>query len=359
MARQMGFSQAIPAPYSMDPNKQICRFVPHSFKEIRSFLSENMLTRTSYDPLPATRVTLLQKGSNPNGVHPKSTSASEKPRTAESTQLASGDSLNDASSRSKESSNSNKTKKAIPDVERIERPVIPEPGQSLNIIQNQEKSPCGLSSEGYSLSSSLKSAEETNPFLEEIDKVLGEQVKQLSSPLKEKDLIREDKSITPNVPIQLGLNKRIQIDPIIQFQEKLEEARAASVEKVKQSMMLLPSIPIIEIDTGGADLDDLLNVISETKAGSEQVISNSDNKSVQQEKGDTPIQKAISESLKMVLLKSAAERLIRLMSQPLDMLQKDPYWNDELVKVTSCLVEQQFPEKYRAQVSCFENLFLT
>ncbi|MED6125053.1 hypothetical protein PIB30_064836 [Stylosanthes scabra] len=29
------------------------------------------------------------------------------------------------------------------------------------------------------------------------------------------------------------------------------------------------------------------------------------------------------------------------------MLQKDPYWNNEMVKVTSCLVEQQFPEKYR------------
>ncbi|MED6158557.1 hypothetical protein PIB30_033776 [Stylosanthes scabra] len=43
--------------------------------------------------------------------------------------------------------------------------------------------------------------------------------------------------------------------------------------------------------------------------------------------------------------------MIRLMDQPLDMLQKDPYWNDELVKVTSCLVERQFPEKYRDQLS--------
>ncbi|MED6209077.1 hypothetical protein PIB30_051202 [Stylosanthes scabra] len=55
--------------------------------------------------------------------------------------------------------------------------------------------------------------------------------------------------------------------------------------------------------------------------------------------------------------------MIRLMNQPLDMLQKDPYWNEELVKVTSCLVEQQFPEKYRNQVLCFgkifENLFIT
>ncbi|MED6140472.1 hypothetical protein PIB30_093586 [Stylosanthes scabra] len=83
-------------------------------------------------------------------------------------------------------------------------------------------------------------------------------------------------------------------------------------------------------------------MILESKVGSKLGISNSDNK---------------------VLLKSAAEKMIRLMNQPLDMLQKDPYWNDELVKVTSCLVEQQLPEKYRKQVLCidkiFENLFLT
>ncbi|MED6227287.1 hypothetical protein PIB30_112093, partial [Stylosanthes scabra] len=64
-----------------------------------------------------------------------------------------------------------------------------------------------------------------------------------------------------------------------------------------------------------------------------------------------------------ILLKSAAEKMIRLMDQPLDMLQKDPYWNGELVKITSCLVERQFPEKYREQVLCFgkifENLFIT
>ncbi|MED6139406.1 hypothetical protein PIB30_083555 [Stylosanthes scabra] len=236
------------------------------------------------------KTTQKRKGSNPSGVPLKSTSALEKLRTAESAKSVSGDSLNDVSSRSKESSNSNKTRKAIPDVERIEEPVILELDQSLYC-----------------------------------------------------------------------LNRRIQIDPIIQLKEKLEETRAANVEKVKQSMKPLPSIPVIEIGAGDSDLDDLLQVISETKAGSE--LSNSNNKSVQQEKEDTPIQKARSESLKKVLLKSAAEKMIRLMNQSLDMLQKDPYWNNELVKVTSCLVEQQFPEKYRVQVSyfgkIFKNLFLT
>ncbi|MED6125054.1 hypothetical protein PIB30_064837 [Stylosanthes scabra] len=251
----------------------------------------------------------------------------------------------------------------IPDVERIEEPVIPDPDQSLDIILNKEKSPCGLSSEGYSLSPSPKSIEKANSFLEEIDKALDNQVQKISSPLEERELIQEDTSATQKVPIQPCLNRRIQIDPRIQFQENLEETRAASVEKVKQSMKPLFSIPVIEIGAGDSDLDDLLQVIFETKAGSEQRISNSDNKSVQQEKEDTPIQKARSESLKKVILKSAAEKMIRLMNQPLDMLQKDPYWNNELVKVTSCLVEQQFPEKYRVQVSyigkIFKNLFLT
>ncbi|MED6158352.1 hypothetical protein PIB30_031982 [Stylosanthes scabra] len=283
----------------------------------------------------------LQEGSNSSGVPLKSTSASEKLQTAESAQSVSGDSLNDVSSRSKESSNSNKTKvnsstgqsvyylrknldhrsvltfyqqKAIPDVERIEEPVIPDPNQSLDIILNEEKSPCGLSSEGYSLSPSPKSIEKANLFLKEIDKALDNQVQKINSPIEERDLIQEDTSATPKVPIQ-------------------------------------------------PDLDDLLQVISETKAGSEQGILNSDNKSVQQEKEDTPIQKARSESLKKVILKSAAEKMIRLINQPLDMLQKDPYWNNELVKVTSYIVEQQFPEKYRVQVSyfgkIFENLFQT
>ncbi|MED6198878.1 hypothetical protein PIB30_070735 [Stylosanthes scabra] len=338
MARQMGFSQAIPAPYSMDPNKQICRFVPHSFKEIKSFLLENLLTRTFYDRIACRTSNFVTKGfikwwdayyrqynmsldemiaginrkkkqmkegekllqeektTQKRKVEPskvpskraKLTSkkalenvdlqevrikskwctskvnfSSEKLRTAESTQSASGDSLNDVSSRSKESSNSNRTK-SIPDVERTEEPIIPEPDRSLDIILNGAKSPHGLSFEGYFLSSSPKSIEKTNPLLEEIDKALD--------------------------------------NP-----EKLEETGAASVEKVKQSMKPLPSIPIIEIGTGDSDLDDLLQVISETKAGSEQV-SNSDTRSVQQEKEDTPIQKARSDSLQKVLLKSAAEK---------------------------------------------------
>ncbi|MED6226903.1 hypothetical protein PIB30_108333 [Stylosanthes scabra] len=130
-------------------------------------------------------------------------------------------------------------------------------------------------------------------------------------------------------------------------------------------MKPLPLIPVIDLDGGDPDLADLLQIISESKMGSEPDIPNSVNKTIpqEQEKEETPVQKARSDALQKILLKSAAEKMIRLMDQPLDMLQKDPYWNDELVKITSCLVERQFPEKYREQVLCFgkifENLFIT
>ncbi|MED6176241.1 hypothetical protein PIB30_086222 [Stylosanthes scabra] len=430
MARQMGFSQAIPAPYSTDPAKQIYHFVPHSFKEIKAFLSENLLTRTFYDPIPCrssnfvtrnfikcwdayyrqynrsldemiaginrkkeklkenekvaqeeqatqkrkaeqvapkktkpskptskrTRANPkkpsgnveLPKESNPGEVPSKTTLASEKPRTPESARSISGNSLDRTS----------------PEKERIEESTARESVPSLDIIVGEEKSPCGLSSEGYSISNLSKSAERSNLVLDEIDQALNNPVGKMNSPLKEREIIQEVVSLTPKVLIQAGSNQGIYIDPRIQFKDQLEETRAASVEKIKQSMKPLPPIPVIEIDGGDPDLADLLQMISESKVGSEPGISNSVNKSVPQEKEkeDTPIQKASFVSLQKILLKSAAEKMIRLMNQPLDMLQKYPYWNDELVKVTSCLVEQQFPEKYRKQVLCFgkifENLFI-
>ncbi|MED6179981.1 hypothetical protein PIB30_006098 [Stylosanthes scabra] len=171
---------------------------------------------------------------------------------------------------------------------------------------------------------------------------------------------------SPHVPIRPDTNRSTRIDPRIQFQDRLEKARAESIEKVKQSMRHLPSIPIIDIDADD-ELDDLLKVISETKVDSEQVVLNSKNKfvqqSVQREKEDTPIQKARTESMKLAILKSAAEKMIQLMNQLLELLQKDAYWNNELVVVTSCLVEQQFPDEYQEKVlyfgNIFEHLFLT
>ncbi|MED6151038.1 hypothetical protein PIB30_078497, partial [Stylosanthes scabra] len=412
MARQMGFSQAIPAPYSMDPAQQICHFVPHSFKEIKAFLSENLLTRTFYDPIPCRSSNFVTKNfirwwdayykqynrsldEMIAGINRKKEQikGSEKvvqeeqapqKRKAESARSASGNSL-DVSANSKESSNSKDEVKYSPGqsvyfmrtnldhqsvfpfhtqrASPIKEPAARESTPSLDIIVGEEQSPCGLSSEGYSISNLSRSVEKSNPILDEIDQALNNPVKKMNSPLEEREIIQE--ALTPKIPIQAGSNQGTQVDPRIQFKEKLEETRVASVEKVKQSMKPLPPIPVIDLDGGDLDLADLLQMISESKVGSELDISNSVNKTIPQEKEkeETPIQKARSEALQKILLKSAAEKMIRLMDQPLDMLQKDPYWNDELIKVTSCLVERQFPEKYRDQVLCFgkifENLFIT
>ncbi|MED6151142.1 hypothetical protein PIB30_079482 [Stylosanthes scabra] len=198
-----------------------------------------------------------------------------------------------------------------PEKERIEESTAREFMPSLDIIVDEEKSPCGLSSEGYSILNLSKSAKRSNIVLEEIDQALNNPIGKMNSPLKERDLFQEVVSSTPKVPIQDGSNQGIQIDPRIQFKDKLEETRVASVEKIKQSMKPLPPIPVVEIDGGDPDLADLLQMISESKVGSEQGISNSVNKSVPQEKEreDTPIQKARSESLQRVFLKSAAEKM--------------------------------------------------
>ncbi|MED6126881.1 hypothetical protein PIB30_082751 [Stylosanthes scabra] len=276
---------------------------------------------------------LIFQESNPSEVPSKTTLASEKPRTPESARSVSGHSL-DVSSKSKESSNS-KDKRASPEKERIEKSVARESKPSLDIVVGEERSPCGLSSEGYSISNLSKSAERSNLAIEEIDQALNNPIEKMNSPLKDREIIQEEVSSTPKVPIQAGSNQGVYIDPRVQFKDKLEETRVASVEKVKRLMKPLPSIPVIELDGGDPDLADLLQMILESKVGSELGISNS----------------------------SAAEKMIRLMNQSLDMLQKDPYWNDELVKVTSCLVEQQNLEKYQKQVLCFgkifENLFIT
>ncbi|MED6110461.1 hypothetical protein PIB30_043063, partial [Stylosanthes scabra] len=148
----------------------------------------------------------------------------------------------------------------------------------------QENSPSGFCLNDYSPSPSPKPSTKANPFLDEINKALGDQIETLNFPHNERDFIQENVSNTPNVPIQPTSIKGIKIDPRIQFQEKLEEAKAESVEKAIKSMKPLPSIPIIEIDSNDSYFDDLLKVIFYTKARSEHGVSNSKNKFVQQEK---------------------------------------------------------------------------
>ncbi|MED6227609.1 hypothetical protein PIB30_115401, partial [Stylosanthes scabra] len=71
--------------------------------------------------------------------------------------------------------------------------------------------------------------EKSNPTLDEIDQALSNPIGRMNSPLAEREVIQE--ASTPKVPIQAGSNQGTQVDPRIQFKEKLEDTRVASVEK--------------------------------------------------------------------------------------------------------------------------------
>ncbi|MED6117464.1 hypothetical protein PIB30_110208, partial [Stylosanthes scabra] len=192
----------------------------------------------------------------------------------------------------------------------VKESTVRESTPSLDIIVGEEQSLQENSSRGYSISNLSRSLEKSNPTLDEIDQALSNPIGRMNSPLAEREVIQE--ASTPKVPIQAGSNQGTQVDLRIQFKEKLEETRIASVEKVKQSMKPLPLIPVIDLDGGDPDLADLLQIISESKMGNELDISNSVNKTIPQEKKkeETPVQKARSDALQKILLKSAAEKMI-------------------------------------------------
>ncbi|MED6206275.1 hypothetical protein PIB30_025157 [Stylosanthes scabra] len=157
---------------------------------------------------------------------------------------------------------------------------------------------------------------------ESVHSTFGSSSKEVSSQSKESTNSKKTKVVpsTPYVPIRPGTNRGIQIDPRVQFQERLEEARAKNVERVKKSVRPLPSIPVIDMEADD-ELDDLLKVISETKAGSEHVVSNSENKFVQQsiqpqiqqpsqpEKEVSSIQQARNASMQKTILRKIFENL--------------------------------------------------
>ncbi|MED6164334.1 hypothetical protein PIB30_088827 [Stylosanthes scabra] len=312
----MDFSQAIPAPYSTDPAKQICRFVPHSFKEIKAFLSENLLTRTFYDPIPCRSSNFVTrnfikwwdayyKQYNRSldemiaGINRKKEQIKENEKVAQEEQAAQKRKAEQVAPKKVEPSKTTSKRARTNSKKPSENAELPKesipsgvPLKSTLASERPQTPESAQSASGNSLDVSSKSKESSNSKDKPI-KALFFFVN------RKRDLIQEVISNTPKVPIQVGSIKGIQIDPRIQFKDKLEETRVASVEKIKQSMKPLPPIPVVEIDGGDPDLADLLQMISESKVGSEQGISNSVNKSISQEKQkeDTPIQKARSESL--------------------------------------------------------------
>ncbi|MED6204863.1 hypothetical protein PIB30_012634 [Stylosanthes scabra] len=223
---------------------------------------------------------LAVQESIPSGVNPKSASASEKTRPSESVQSSSEESSKEVSSKSKESTNSKKFKQTKQIADDINDSIDPEyePLQLDNRAQNQNPPQNEDSSKGYSPSPAQEDLDDSDA--QQTKKISNVEINNPNSSLTNKGILQKVVPFTPNIPIRPGTNRRISIDPRVQFQERLEEVRAKNVRRVKESVRLLPSIPIINIDADD-ELEDLLKVISETKGGSEHVVSNSENKSIQ------------------------------------------------------------------------------
>ncbi|MED6107549.1 hypothetical protein PIB30_015080 [Stylosanthes scabra] len=258
----------------------------HTEKKVRKRKSESSKTtskKAKPNPKKTTRTSDIPEESIPSGVNLKSASISEKTRPSE--------------------------------------------------IQNQNPPQSEESSKGYSRSPTPENIDGSNA--ENLEKVSNLEVNNPSSILTNKGTFQKVVPLTPNIPIQPDTNRGIPIDPRVQFQERLEEVRAENVRRVKESVRLLPSILVIDIEADD-ELEDLLKVISETKAASEHVVSNSENKSVQQlpqsfqpqhqpEKESSSIQQTRNASMQKIILKSTAEKMIALIDQPLETLQKDAY----------------------------------
>ncbi|MED6172061.1 hypothetical protein PIB30_046626 [Stylosanthes scabra] len=108
----------------------------------------------------------------------------------------------------------------------------------------------------------------------------------------------------------------------------------------------------------------LVKVISETKARSSQGVSYSEAKSVQQKQPSSPVSGKNAKIAKMrlesstnKLLISAAEKMIRLLSHSTYEIQTSEELTFKLTRISSCLVENQFPPKYREKVKLFNVIF--
>ncbi|MED6108910.1 hypothetical protein PIB30_028645 [Stylosanthes scabra] len=286
----------------------------HGEKKARKRKSESSKTtskRAKANPKKIIQTSDILEESIPSGVNPKSASVSEKTRPSESVHSSSEDSSKEVSSKSKESTNSKKSKQTKQVADDIDDSTDPEyePLQIDNQAQNQNPPQSEDSSKGYSPSPTQENIDDSDA--QQVKKVSNVETNNPSSSLTNKGILQKVVPFTPNIPIRPGTNRGIPIDPRVQFQERLEEVRSENVRRVKESVRPLPSIPIINIEADD-ELEDLLKVISETK---------------------------------------------ELIDQPLESLQKDAYWNNELVVFTSCLVEKQFLDAYREKIQCFPKIF--
>ncbi|MED6223319.1 hypothetical protein PIB30_072859 [Stylosanthes scabra] len=140
-------------------------------------------------------------------------------------------------------------------------------------------------------------------------------------------------------------------DSLILLQNS-DNSKSKDAQVLFKSKRPTPQISIVVKDD--SELEDLVKVIFETKAGSSQGVSFSEAKFVQQNQPSTPVFEKNVEIAKMrlessmnKLLISAAKKMIRLLSHSIYEIQTSKELTFELTRISSCLVKNQFPPEYR------------
>ncbi|MED6174805.1 hypothetical protein PIB30_072419 [Stylosanthes scabra] len=270
MARQMGFSQAIPAPFSLDERDQVCFLKPNSMKEIESILARNKEALKCYKPTDCEPSNFVTKG------HIQWWDAYNKPF------VKSLQEINEEIIRKWEAAEASKKAPQKRKAEPSKQPAKRTRGSS-------KASSAASNPQENSVSSSTRL-----PTIEDSQQDLDASPKEASSKSKESPLKNpahvevpnqnqpEQKDHFPpatreNVPNPINSDGGDDLLVVVQNSDDPKPKDAQVIPKSKGPTSQIP----ITIE-GDSDLEDLVKVISETKTGSSQGKSLSETKFVQQ-----------------------------------------------------------------------------
>ncbi|MED6150977.1 hypothetical protein PIB30_077908 [Stylosanthes scabra] len=343
MARQMGFSQAIPAPYSLDERVQKRKADPskQTSKRARGSSKASSAASNPQEDLPQ-----------------KSVSSSTRLPAIEDSQQDSSVSPKEVSSKLKENSPPKKSSANIQIADQVHHSIY-EKDHSPSAIP--EETPIS-SSKGYSPSSEFVrnlSPEKVDALidLDTTTRITSAQVQNVDiSRIPANDTVCAQNTSNPINSTAVDGN-----DSLVLLQNS-DNSKSKNVQIIFKSKRLTSQIPIVIEDD--SDLEDLVKLISETKAGSSQGVSLSEAKYVQQRQPTTPISEKNAEIAKMrlkpttnKLLISVAEKMIRFLGHSIYEIQNNEELTFELTRVSSCLVENQFPQEYKQKVKFFNVIF--
>ncbi|MED6150462.1 hypothetical protein PIB30_072575 [Stylosanthes scabra] len=316
MARQMGFSQAILAPFSLDERDQVCFLKPNSMKEIESILARNKEALKCYKPTDCEPSNFVTKG------HIQWWDA-YKPFIKSLQEISEG--INRKWKAAETSKKAPQKRKDEPSKQATKR--TRGSSKASSVASNPQEDP-----PQNSVSSSTRL-----PTIEDSQQDSDASPKEASSKSKE-SLLKDASTKITSAQIQnadvsgILANENVGAqnfpnpinsttdggDDLIVIVENSDDPKPKDAQVISKSKGLTSQIPITV--EGDSDLEDLVKVISETKAGSSQGKSLLETKSVQQqintpasEKKAEIAKKRLESSINKLLI-SAAEKMIRLLS---------------------------------------------